>query len=85
MTEIDCDMFDKAVNRHHSVDCRAARGDPPEVGLHRVPFSRGHPSAPVPMNLFFNCSRKWALSVWLFGGYQTNKQINWVMYGLSSI
>ena len=38
MTEIDCEMLDKTVNHHRSADLRAARGDPPEVGLHRAPF-----------------------------------------------
>ena len=38
MTEIDCEMFDKAVNHHRSADLGPARGDQPEVGLHRAPF-----------------------------------------------
>ena len=36
MTEIDCEMFDKAVNHHRSADLGPARGDRPEVGLHRA-------------------------------------------------
>ena len=31
MTEIDCEMFDKAVNHHLSADLGPARGDQPEV------------------------------------------------------
>ena len=40
MTEIDCEMFDKAVNHHRSADPGPARGDQPDVGQHRAPFSR---------------------------------------------
>ena len=38
MTEIDCEMFDKAVNHHLSVDLGSARDDQPEVDLHRASF-----------------------------------------------
>ena len=34
------EMFDKAVNHHRSADLGPARGDQPEVGLHRASFSR---------------------------------------------
>ena len=34
MTEIDCEMFDKAVNHHRSADPGSARGDQPEMGQH---------------------------------------------------
>ena len=38
MTEIDCELFDKAVNHHRSADLEPARCDQSEVGLHRASF-----------------------------------------------
>ena len=42
MTEIDCKMFDKAVNHHRSADLGPARRDQEEVGLHRTFFSSAY-------------------------------------------
>ena len=52
MTEIDCEMLDKAVNHHRSADLGPARGDQLEVGLHRAPFSRA--SCGWPINVYAN-------------------------------
>ena len=38
MTKIDYEMLDKAVNHHRSAALGHARGDQPEVGLHRAHF-----------------------------------------------
>ena len=52
MTEIDCEIFDKAVNHHRSADPGSARGDQLEVGQHRAPFQE--PAAGDPYNVYAN-------------------------------